>query len=502
MISLTCPTCQKVLKSSVVIPAGKKVKCPGCQSLFVVPDTGIQSAAPAPRPVIPQPVIPQPLPVLPKSAPLGSKGKDPYEAKTVQLKPLRSLDDDEDDAERPRSRRSRANDDDDDDRPRRKAKKSGSRGLLFGMLGAGGVAFVLLFCTLGFVWPGFFRGGGGGGGGDVALLQFIPAQSNSVLAVNIGNALQAGTRRQQFEKAINENAQLNADQKALFREFNQIVVAGNIESKLAAVVFQTRKPYDVQAARRAFAGGELEQKNGKSFFWDGKKEMVLAFASPNIILACSKEAELMQMLESKSAPPAILAASGAWGGNSLWFHADISQLQQQMKGAPGMPGPLGAATDALKSAKAVSGFIDLGSSGGSFRMKLAMVCTNADAAKQLELMGNAAWGMGKMMISGQGQALAAQGPEGQTMKMAADDLVNTLSISQAGDTVQASMSLRDETVARLESLDLSKMIPMNAIPGMPGGNIQGGNMPGGNMPGGNFPGQGPGVPKKFGGSKK
>src|SRR4051794_6353751 len=46
---MTCPHCDKVLKSSAPLPAGKKVKCPGCGEGFVTRDepeaTAIQAKA-------------------------------------------------------------------------------------------------------------------------------------------------------------------------------------------------------------------------------------------------------------------------------------------------------------------------------------------------------------------------------------------------------------------------------------------------------------------------
>jgi hypothetical protein len=51
MPRFACPKCTKVLKTSAPVPAGKKVKCPGCANVFAVPvvgdDTGVQADKPA-----------------------------------------------------------------------------------------------------------------------------------------------------------------------------------------------------------------------------------------------------------------------------------------------------------------------------------------------------------------------------------------------------------------------------------------------------------------------
>src|SRR5256885_902994 len=110
--SLKCPECSVVLKLSAPVAAGKKIRCPKCQTSFL-PDSGIQ-------PDTPVKATPR-KPATRKSAP--------------EL--VEPIDGDEDESDRPRRKSSQA---DPDRRPRRKAE-AGAPGMmrLFILLGALGV---------------------------------------------------------------------------------------------------------------------------------------------------------------------------------------------------------------------------------------------------------------------------------------------------------------------------------------------------------------------------
>src|SRR5262245_38600085 len=105
MPSFACPKCKKVLKTSTPIPAGKKVKCPACANLFVMPEVKEQTAVQANKPVAP-----------PKPAPMAAAAE--------RTKPGRPGVDDEE-APRKSSRKAKAreeedtaDDEEDDDRPK------------------------------------------------------------------------------------------------------------------------------------------------------------------------------------------------------------------------------------------------------------------------------------------------------------------------------------------------------------------------------------------------
>src|SRR5207244_2182308 len=52
MPRFSCPNCNKVLKTSTPIAAGKKVKCPGCSQVFPFPAIEDETAIQADKPVL------------------------------------------------------------------------------------------------------------------------------------------------------------------------------------------------------------------------------------------------------------------------------------------------------------------------------------------------------------------------------------------------------------------------------------------------------------------
>src|SRR5436305_3459548 len=114
-ISFSCPECGKTLKAAAPIPAGKRVKCPGCGEAFSPSaedqtDTAVQAKAP-----------------LKVGARISRRNDEDDEdlprnkAGVTARKPVVRIDDDEDDE--PRSSKRRDEDDEDDDRPKKKKKK-------------------------------------------------------------------------------------------------------------------------------------------------------------------------------------------------------------------------------------------------------------------------------------------------------------------------------------------------------------------------------------------
>jgi predicted Zn finger-like uncharacterized protein len=127
--SFACPECNAVLKTKADIPAGKKVKCPKCATIFAAPAAeeaaAVRTAARA------------------AAATNVRSGKPPAVA---ARKPAPAVED-EDDDDRPRKKSKKG----------KKKKKQNNMPLLIG-LGGGGALLVILVLVLGFVSPGFFKG--------------------------------------------------------------------------------------------------------------------------------------------------------------------------------------------------------------------------------------------------------------------------------------------------------------------------------------------------------
>src|SRR5688572_22834242 len=145
MPTFSCPKCKKVLKTSAALAPGKKIKCPGCATVFAPPAeddeaTAVQAAPPAVKPVR-------------KPAPPPPDDDDEVEAPRRVPAKARARDDADEDSE------------DSDDRPaQRGKKKAGSKGLLLIRGGVG--ALLVIFAVTAFVWPGFLTGSGGKKGGN------------------------------------------------------------------------------------------------------------------------------------------------------------------------------------------------------------------------------------------------------------------------------------------------------------------------------------------------
>lgn len=181
-LTFSCPACKSVLRVSDEM-AGKKARCPSCQTVFTLPQES-EAAAPLPAPA-PPPVKPAPAP---KSAapPISltpddddeeptprSKKPPPLAEKPTRKRPRDEDEDDEKDEPRPPRRRPVVDNDDDeevddeDDRPRRRRRKkpASSNTGLWVLGGIGAVVVLLLVCGGGIL----LIFGMGGGGQKIAL---------------------------------------------------------------------------------------------------------------------------------------------------------------------------------------------------------------------------------------------------------------------------------------------------------------------------------------------
>ena len=184
-LTFSCPACKSVLRVSDEM-AGKKARCPSCQTVFTLPKESEAAAPlPAPKPAAP-PAPSEPAPAPKKAAPPisltpddddeptpRSKKPPPLSEKPSRKRP-RDEDDDEKDEPRPPRRRPVVDndddeevDDDDDDRPRRRRRKkpASSNTGLWVLGGIGAVVVLLLVCGGGIL----LISGMGGGGQKIAL---------------------------------------------------------------------------------------------------------------------------------------------------------------------------------------------------------------------------------------------------------------------------------------------------------------------------------------------
>lgn len=169
-IPVACPGCAVRLNAPDAA-AGKRVKCPKCQTPISVP-------APEPDPqfeVVDEEPAPKPKPTPKPTA--KAKAVAQVDDEEDELKPKKTAakavvepeededepkpkkkakavaKDEEDEDEKPRKKKRRDEDDDDeDDRPRKKKKKGGAGGTSLARNVIGGVLLVILVCVAGFVF--------------------------------------------------------------------------------------------------------------------------------------------------------------------------------------------------------------------------------------------------------------------------------------------------------------------------------------------------------------
>jgi hypothetical protein len=145
-IAVVCSHCSAKLNAPDSA-AGKKVKCPKCQSVIAVPEA-----------------------LAPEFEVVEDEPQAPKKPKAV-VKAAVELDDDEPPRKKRRARDEDDDDQDDDDRPRKKKKKPAEGNSMMVRNIVGGVALIALLVVAGFVFADRFKkkdesGGGGSGGSD------------------------------------------------------------------------------------------------------------------------------------------------------------------------------------------------------------------------------------------------------------------------------------------------------------------------------------------------
>jgi DNA-directed RNA polymerase subunit RPC12/RpoP len=197
-VSFSCPECRKVLKSPAAIPAGKKIRCPGCSKVFAMPELEDQELAEA---IQEKPRPPKPAPrrareeEQPDEAPRRRTkvAAPPVEEEELQEE-LPEADEREEEEERPRKKK------------RGKKQKRRSGALLWLLLG--GMAAMLLLLVGGagvgayFLW--FF--GINRGTGDEDPLAYIPPNASLIMGFDYPAVLNDSVLGPQLEDSIRKQS--------------------------------------------------------------------------------------------------------------------------------------------------------------------------------------------------------------------------------------------------------------------------------------------------------
>jgi hypothetical protein len=191
--TFSCPDCGAVLKLANPVPAGKKIKCPKCNTVFPAP-----AGDPPPSAVRPSEDAGVPARTKPGRQDAIRDDYEPVRSRGKAAGKPREEDYDRDDEE--------DREDEDVPRPRKKSKgkaaQKGGKGLMIGVI----IGLVVLLlggaaCAL-WVWPGFLKSSLPAAPANVDLAAFLPENAEGVVGVDVATA----------DSQLQSNFGLNLDQ--------------------------------------------------------------------------------------------------------------------------------------------------------------------------------------------------------------------------------------------------------------------------------------------------
>jgi phage FluMu protein Com len=506
--TISCPECQKVLKTS--LPAGKKVKCPECQTVFSVgeserPKTAVRSKNGA---------------AVPKGGLPGRRSRDDDHA--ISEKPRRNRSSDDTPLPVPKSRRPRDDDDFDDedfdDRPRRnkKKKEAQSNNLALGLI-IGGVCLFLLGggALAAFVWPGFLRSASKTDALAKAdeppppnLLAYLPNKCNLVFALDLG-ALKDNKNTSAIVKDIETLLETKGmpEGKEALKDARKIVGGGDVDGG-GIIAIWTRSAYSKEKMAAAF-NAKLKKEG---LYQTSRGLNYVGMPSDRVILLIEKvpDAEVDAVLKSDGKTSRVggdvatqvrnLENHPVWGVFAIEGKAkqDLQRLKaSDLALMPGMPFK-GAdqAVPAIKQAKSASMWLEF--TKDSLKVNIGLTCATDTDARSVQTMLQDAVPQVKTAVGLLGLLLMQQqkGQYNAVLTAIADDLGKYLQVHAKGPTVSASLQLSSKTIDEMRKLTPTQ----NA--GFPGGGPNPGGFQG--MPG-NFqgmPGNFQGMPAGFQGNNQ
>ena len=265
--SFTCPECDAVLRTSNHIPAGKKIKCPKCSTVFVaLEEEGEVRASIQERPR-PAGAVPR------KRPPLDDEDELPPARSLRKGPPPLADDDDLRDEEEDRPLRKK--------KGKKKLKKAQSGGGLKVALIAGSVLLVLLggFAVAAWVWPGFLKSGANKGTGNEELIAYAPAESNYVFGADLGALMDdpalgagVGPGLSGFQQSVDLLRRIKENTGLEVKDLlGKTVIAfkegkGNSGLDEPVVAIRTRKAFDQSKMAKSFTNSSSKRHEGHTYY--------------------------------------------------------------------------------------------------------------------------------------------------------------------------------------------------------------------------------------------
>ncbi len=535
--TFTCPECNASLKGSGPVPAGKKVKCPTCEAVFVMPVQPTQEALGI-----------REKPVASAQARRTRDDDEEYEEEKPRAR-KRVREDEESAEEAPRTKRRRERiqdeviedeiiedelieeDEEADDRPRKKKKKKKGKGrerksrlILFIALGS---ALVLLLAIGGvgayFIW---FHGVNWGSGNEDPWV-FAPAESNLIMGGDVATVLNdpsfGSQIEQQIKKQMTADSLVNRILKETGLEFkelaSQFVLAGAVDSfgggmggggaaakePPATVILKASKSFSQKKVEAALkdpkTGKEADKKKrkGKIYFdvtEGGKVLHVYMPSNRTLILTQVDDTQFDNILAASNSRPNLkddtVAIIKELSKQTFWLVMPINpKMHAAMQQAEAMQPPaFKPMIESMLQARAMAVWANL--DANALKLGGELIFADATAASKVA----------KQMEEAQQQAKGQMGQLDMFLAMlpktkeALQEFQDSIAFSSEGPKVVMSAQLKRQTVNDVvkEFQSLAGGLQGGMGPGGmgPGGMGPGGMNPGGKAPGGKGPGGAPG----------
>jgi hypothetical protein len=555
--AFTCPECDVALRGADKVPAGKKVKCPSCSAIFVMPEQKKMETSVAIRD--------KPLPSVPARPVRDDADEDNDEAPRSKRRipdddeeetPRRSKrvrDDAETEDEAPRRRKTSAAGEDfdiveeddvvveeeyregDEEGPRKKRRKKfkkargPSKGLLIGaiagivllLLGGGGLATYFIFFT-----------NTNNLGTDVEPWTFVQSDANFVMGVDVATLMNDSVFGPQIETLLRGqaggNSLLDDAKKETGLEFKelaaQVVLAANVDLAAAGnpfggmggfgggmgpgnlpsftIVMKSSKSFSQAKLANSFKNATRKKLNGKTYYEVSGGGFKYAYMPSNqhLVLTSVNETQLSAILDATKDKPAIAADTVSLlrgiSKNTFYLAMPLdAKMRDLMKQAvAGQPGAIQPMGDVMGQAKGFAFYAHL--DANTFRLGFNILCADANTASQLAGQADAEFQKQKGAL-GMLDLFLGNLPK---TKQGIKELVGSLKYSTDGANVVATAQVTRQTfndaVQEIKG-QAGNLQGGGLAPGGPGG--QQGGMPKGGLGGGQ---KGGGLPGGKGGGRK
>jgi hypothetical protein len=469
--SVPCPECSRVLKSNNPIPPGQRLRCPGCQTTFLMPAKEASPIQAGKRTSLQGQ----------QAKPTTLRGRDD-DYDNEDEAPRRTRRDEDEFSERPRKKRrydadedmppSRSrrdvDDDDWDDRPVKKRRKKG--GAMAWILAGSGVGLLLVFALTAFVWPGFLRSPSTATSLEgTDLVALAPADVDFMVGINMAPTRNDPEMARQMDQALTMMAaqgippEVGDFVKDAERAMLAGKVAGNTFSLVAAVL--TNKPYDAAKLKQLLKLDNSSKVQNWTIYKKplpgmGVPPLLVCMDDPKVlIIGIVAEADFVKSLGNLGKDPVIgrdmlvrareLERSVSWG-----IVLNQGKIREGLSQIP--PNPfLGELPEILKRARMASFGVELLPSRDQ-KVSITLDCSNSADAGKVKSSVDGFWNIGLAAMANQMPA------EGQGLLT---DLQNTFKVETRGAQVTASAQVSEKTRKQLEGFNPGMFGPMQKVRG-------------------------------------